>query len=62
MQVQTQTQNGNQDRRQQRCRLAQTRDARRGNAFGVGEQLTGRFGAAGIHLRGVEHPLFLLSL
>ena len=30
--------------------------------FGVGEQFAGGFGAAGVHLLGVEHALFLLSL
>ena len=62
MQVQAQAQHRHQHGRQQRHRLAQARHPWRGDAFGVGEQFTGGFGAAGVHLRGIEHALFLLSL
>ncbi|MNF92684.1 hypothetical protein D3C84_753340 [compost metagenome] len=62
MQVQPQAQQRHQHGGEQRQGLAQARLARRLGALGVGQQLTGGFGAAGVQLRGVEHALLPLGL
>ncbi|MNQ88409.1 hypothetical protein D3C85_1036690 [compost metagenome] len=62
MQIQAQAQHRHQNGRQQRQGFAQTRHPRRFSAFGVRQQFTGGFGATGVHLRRIEHALFLLSL
>ncbi|MCY1424206.1 hypothetical protein D9M71_399430 [compost metagenome] len=62
MHVQPQAQHRHQNGRQQRQGFTQSRHPRRFDAFGIGQQLTGGFGATGVHLRRIEHALFLLSL
>jgi len=62
MQVQRNAQHRHQKRRQKRQWFAQPRFKGFFHAFGVGQQLTGRFGAAGVELRDIQHAFVLLRL